>query len=131
MSMPTGGFVAISVTPLDEHGAVDYEDLAGLMQFYLDCGVDGVALLGVMGEANRMTDADARVVVEHAVGAIDGRVPIIVGVSDPSLQRVQSLGDYSMSLGCAGVLLQPLTGLRGDRAVAGYFKAASWMKSNV
>ncbi|NNC92414.1 MAG: dihydrodipicolinate synthase family protein [Acidimicrobiia bacterium] len=125
MSMPTGGFVAISVTPLDDGGAVDYEDLARLMQFYLDCGVDGVALLGVMGEANRMTDADARVVVEHAVAAIDGRVPIIVGVSDPSLQRVQSLGEYSMLLGCAGVLLQPLTGLRGDRAVAGYFKAAA------
>jgi 4-hydroxy-tetrahydrodipicolinate synthase len=125
MSMPTGGFVAISVTPLHENGAVDYEDLARLMRFYGDCGVDGVALLGVMGEANRMTDADARVVVEHAVAAIDGRVPIIVGVSDPSLQRVQSLGEYSMSLGCAGVLLQPLTGLRGDRAVAGYFRTAA------
>lgn len=125
MSMPTGGFVAISVTPLDETGAVDFEDLARLMQFYLDCGVDGIALLGVMGEANRMTDTDARVVVEHAVAAIDGRVPIIAGVSDPSLQRVQSLGEYSMSLGCAGVLLQPLTGLRGDRAVAGYFSTAA------
>ena len=34
MSMPTGGFVAISVTPLDEDGAVDYEDLTRLMQFY-------------------------------------------------------------------------------------------------
>ncbi len=125
MTMPAGGFVAISVTPLDETGAVDYADLARLMQFYLDCGADGVALLGVMGEANRMTDTDARIVVEHAVKAIDGRVPIIVGVSDPSLQRVQSLGEFSRSLGCAGVLLQPLAGLQGDRSVAGYFRAAA------
>lgn len=125
MTLPDGGFVAIAVTPLDEAGEVDYADLAGLMQFYLDCGVDGVALLGVMGEANRMTDADARVVVEHAVAAIDGRVPIIVGVSDPSLQRVKSLGAFSHSLGCAGVLLQPLAGLKGDRTVAGYFAAAA------
>jgi 4-hydroxy-tetrahydrodipicolinate synthase len=124
MRLPSGGFVAISVTPLDEAGAVDYDDLARLMKFYLDCGVDGVALLGVMGEANRMTDADARIVVEHAVAAVDGRVPIIVGVSDPSLQRVQSLGEFSQSMGCAGVLLQPLTGLKGDRAVAGYFRTA-------
>jgi 4-hydroxy-tetrahydrodipicolinate synthase len=125
MSLPTGGFVAISVTPLDETGAVDYVDLARLMRFYLDCAVDGVALLGVMGEANRMTDADARIVVEHAVSAIDGRVPVIVGVSDPSLRRVESLGRFAQSLGCAGVLLQPLAGLRGDRAVAGYFRAAA------
>lgn len=124
MTMPTGGFVAISVTPLDEAGEVDYDDLGRLMQFYLDCGVDGVALLGVMGEANRMTDADARVVVEHAVNAIGGRVPIIVGVSDPSLERVVSLGEYSRGLGCAGVLLQPLAGLKGDRSVAGLFEAA-------
>jgi len=125
MNLPTGGFVAISVTPLDETGAVDYADLARLMQFYLDCDVDGVALLGVMGEANRMTDADARTVVEHAVAAIGGRVPIIVGVSDPSLQRVQSLGEFGRGLGCAGVLLQPLAGLKGDRSVAGYFQAAA------
>ena len=123
--MPSGGFVAISVTPLDASGGVDYDDLANLMQFYLDCGVDGVALLGVMGEANRMTDADARTVVEQAVAAVDGRVPIIVGVSDPSLQRVQSLGEFSQALGCAGVLLQPLAGLKGDRAIARYFRAAA------
>jgi 4-hydroxy-tetrahydrodipicolinate synthase len=124
MTLPTGGFVAISVTPLDQAGAVDYDGLAALMRFYLDCGVDGVALLGVMGEANRMTDADARTVVEHAMAAIDGRVPVIVGVSDPSLQRVQSLGEFSMEAGCEGVLLQPLAGLKGDRSVAGYFREA-------
>jgi 4-hydroxy-tetrahydrodipicolinate synthase len=125
VTLPTGGFVAIAVTPLDETGAVDFDDLGRLMEFYLHCGVDGVALLGVMGEANRMTDADARVVVEHAVAAIDGRVPVIVGVSDPSLQRVAALGSYAHGLGCAGVLLQPLAGSKGDRAVAGYFREAA------
>ncbi len=125
MTLPDGGFVAISVTPLDDTGNVDFDDLGRLMQFYLDCGADGVALLGVMGEANRMTDADARTVVEQAVAAIDGRVPVIVGVSDASLQRVQSLGAHAMELGGAGVLLQPLAGLLGDRAVAGYFRAAA------
>ncbi|MGI9648671.1 MAG: dihydrodipicolinate synthase family protein, partial [Acidimicrobiia bacterium] len=124
MTLPTGGFVAISVTPLDATGAVDFDDLSNLMRFYLDSGVDGVALLGVMGEANRMTDADARIVVEHAVAAIGGRVPVIVGVSDPSLQRVRSLGEFSMENGCEGVLLQPLAGLKGDRAVSGYFQEA-------
>jgi len=72
MTMPAGGFVAISVTPLDEKGAVDYDDLARLMQFYLDCGVEGVALLGVMGEANRkpLSDID-HVELDHLLSRLE------------------------------------------------------------
>jgi 4-hydroxy-tetrahydrodipicolinate synthase len=125
VTLPTGGFVAISVTPLDETGAVDFESIDRLMEFYLRAGADGVALLGVMGEANRMTEADARLVVERAAAAIDGRVPIIVGVSDPSLQRVESLGRFSHEIGCDGVLLQPLGGIKGDAAVVRYYAAAA------
>ena len=76
--MPAGGLVAISVTPLDAAGDIDLASIDRLMEFYLRAGADGVALLGVMGEANRMTDADARHVVERAVATIDGRVPVIV-----------------------------------------------------
>lgn len=125
MTLPAGGFVAISVTPLDAAGEIDFPAIDQLMDFYLAAGADGVALLGVMGEANRMTDVDARSVVEHAVAAIDGRVPVIVGVSDSSLQRVVALGAFARDTGCAGVLLQPLAGTRGDVGVVRYFSAAS------
>lgn len=125
MTLPAGGLVAIAVTPLDATGAIDYASIDRLMEFYLHAGAGGVALLGVMGEANRMTDADARQVVERSVAAIDGRVPVIVGVSDTSLQRVQSLGRFAHDLGCDGVLLQPLAGIKGDTAVVRYFAAAA------
>ena len=124
-ALPTGGLVAVAVTPLEATGAVDVPSIATLMEFYLACGVSGVALLGVMGEANRMTDAEAETVVAHAVEAIDGRIPIIVGVSDNSLARVKLLSHFAMNGGCAGVMLQPLAGLQGDRAVASYFTAAA------
>ena len=125
MTLPTGGFVAISVTPLDPAGEIDFPAIDRLMDFYVDAGADGVALLGVMGEANRMTDADARSVVDRAVSAIDGRVPVIVGVSDASLRRVTSLGSFARDAGCAGVLLQPLAGIKGDAGVVQYFSAAA------
>lgn len=121
VAMPTAGLVAISVTPLTEAGAIDDAGLERLMEFYLDCGSAGVALLGVMGEANRMTDDEARTVVTSAVAAVGGRVPVIVGVSDPSLHRLTGLASHARSLGCAGVMVQPLRGLAGDRTVAGYF----------
>lgn len=123
--MPTSGLVSIAVTPLDEDGEVDVSAIPTLMDFYLSCGSSGVALLGVMGEANRMTDAEARLVAESSIAALDGRAPAIVGVSDPSLSRVRSLAGFAMDTGAAGVLLQPLGGLAGDENVARYFEVAA------
>ena len=125
MDMPTGGLVAISVTPLDDSGAIDAASIASLMDFYLSCGSSGVAILGVMGEANRMTDAESKRVVDLTVEAVDGRVPIIVGVSNPALARVQELAEHSAALGCAGVLVQPTPGLQGDTTIASYFAAVA------
>lgn len=124
-SMPTSGLVAISVTPLDAEGNVDLAGIRRLMDFYISCGSSGIALLGVMGEANRMTDREARSVVDRAMVAVDGRVPVIVGVSDPSLARVGALARFAMESGGAGVLLQPLAGLAGDERIAAYFRVAA------
>ncbi len=125
MSMPTGGLVAISVTPLTADGAVDGEAFRGLMDFYAACGASGVSILGVMGEANRMTDDESKRVVDLTMEAIDGRLPVIVGVSNPSLARIRDLSEHAMERGAAGVMLQPTPGLQGDAAVAGYFTAAA------
>ena len=122
LPIPERGFVAISVTPLQADGAIDYSGIGPLMDFYISCGAVGITLLGVMGEAHRMTDDDARTVVDAAAEAISGRVPVLVGISDASLQRVTSLAEYGMRRGCAGVMLQPLAGLQGDATIAAYFK---------
>jgi 4-hydroxy-tetrahydrodipicolinate synthase len=122
--MPTSGLIAVAVTPMFPDGMVDFESLATLMDFYVDCGSTGVALLGVMGEANRMTDEAAHELVVAAIEALDGRAPMIVGVSDASLARVSGLSRFAMEAGAAGVLLQPLRGLAGDRNIADYFREA-------
>lgn len=122
--MPTGGLVAVAVTPMLPGGEVDRESLIGLMDFYVACGSTGVALLGVMGEANRMTDRSAKDLVLLALEALDGRIPAIVGVSDDSLARVTDLSHFAAEAGAAGVLLQPLRGLAGDHNVASYFREA-------
>lgn len=122
IALPERGFIAIAVTPLTADGAIDFDGMGRLMDFYIDSGADGVTLLGVMGEAHRMTDSDARSVVDAAAEAIAGRVPIIVGVSDPSLQRAKGIAAHTMQRGGAGVMLRPLTGLQGDQAVVAYFQ---------
>ncbi len=123
--LPTAGLVAVSVTPLTDDGALDVAGILRLMEFYLRCGVSGVTLLGVMGEANRMTEAESALVVQEALAALAGRVPAIVGISDSSLQRLVASGRAAVASGAAGVLVQPLAGLSGDEAVVGYFVAVT------
>lgn len=119
--MPTAGLVAISVTPLTDDRRIDEAGMQELMDFYLACGSSGVAILGVMGEANRMTDDESRRVVDLTVEAVGRRAPIIVGVSSPSMARLADLARHAATRGCAGVLVQPTPGLQGDAVVAGYF----------
>jgi len=120
--MPDRGFVAIAVTPLTASGDIDYAGFGPLMDFYVNCGAAGVTLLGVMGEAHRMTDADATAVVDAAAEAVAERIPIIVGISDASLQRAATLAAHADTRGSAGVMLRPLAGLQGDGNVVAYFK---------
>lgn len=119
--LPSSGFIAIAVTPLHDDASIDYDGIDRLMQFYIDCGSDAITLLGVMGEAHRMTDEDAVRVVDAAIAAVGGRVPILVGVSDPSLPRMAALAEHTMTAGGAGVMVRAATGLLGDDGVVGYF----------
>ena len=45
------GVYIISATPFKDNGALDIESTKKLMDFYIEKGVDGITVLGVMGEA--------------------------------------------------------------------------------
>jgi 4-hydroxy-tetrahydrodipicolinate synthase len=124
-TLPTTGLTAVAVTPLTDTGEVDTASVGTLMDFYVQCGVAGVALLGVMGEANRLTAAESLQVLAAAAEALAGRVPFLVGVSDSSLERLSETARSAADFGAAGVLVQPLTSLRGDDPLVGYFKAVT------
>ena len=50
ISKDTKGVFVISATPFDEVGNLDIDSVETLVNFYLDKGVDGLTLLGMMGE---------------------------------------------------------------------------------
>ena len=116
------GVFVISATPFFDDGALDLDGTAQLVDFYLGCGVDGITILGVMGEVTKMTEAEAGQFVERVLHCVDGRAPVVVGVTHTALPVVESLSHRSMELGAAGVMLQPLTGLKGDGAIYNYFE---------
>ncbi len=115
------GVFIIAATPFREDGALDLAATDRLIEFYLEKGVDGMTILGVMGEAPKLTDEEARTFARHVLGRVAGRVPVVVGASAPGFAAMRSLADAVMDDGAAGVMVQPpASSAKGDDAVLGY-----------
>jgi 4-hydroxy-tetrahydrodipicolinate synthase len=114
------GVFPISATPFAPDGALDLDSLDRLVDFYLARRVHGLTLLGIMGEASKLTAAESRGVVRRAVTRVAGRVPVVVGVSSPNLAALAALANDSMAAGAAGVMVAPTSGLAGDDALVAY-----------
>ncbi|WP_338034694.1 dihydrodipicolinate synthase family protein [Jiella avicenniae] len=117
----TRGVFIIAATPFMETGAVDEASIDSLTDFYLGCGVDGMTILGIMGEANKLTGEEARAVASRILKRVDGRVPVVVGVSSPGLDNLSSLARFAMDEGAAGVMVAPTPGPAVEDRVRGYF----------
>jgi 4-hydroxy-tetrahydrodipicolinate synthase len=93
------GVFVISATPFAAGGALDLDSVDRLMEFYLVRRVHGVTLLGIMGEAPKLTPEESRAVVRRALARVGGRVPVVVGVSNPNLHTLASLANDVMAAG--------------------------------
>lgn len=76
------GVFVISVTPFTEAGEIDFESLDRVVDFYFERGAHGLTILGMMGEAPNLTQAESHAVAEHVIKRA-GDKPVVVGVSTP------------------------------------------------
>jgi 4-hydroxy-tetrahydrodipicolinate synthase len=113
---------SIAVTPFTPEGAVDFDSVDRMTDFYLACGVNGLTILGMMGEAPKLDPAESLAIARQVVRRAD--VPIIVGVSAPGFAAMRSLARSVMDAGAAGVMIAPPPALRTDDQIVSYFAQA-------
>lgn len=118
----TRGVYVIAVTPFADDGKLDLPSVATMVEFYLAAGADGLTILGVLGEAPKLTADESVAFVRAVAAAVAGRVPIIVGVSSPGLAALAALAQASMAEGAAGVMVAPPSTLRTDDQILDYFR---------
>jgi 4-hydroxy-tetrahydrodipicolinate synthase len=114
------GVYIIAATPFTDDGALDLQSIDTLTDFYLRCGVHGFTLLGMMGEAHKLT-ADESIAVVNRVIARAGTKQVIVGVSHAGLENVRRLSHEVMIAGASGVMVAPPPGLKGDEGIYNYY----------
>ena len=101
------GVFPILATPFDAEERLDPEAFARLVGFMAELGVQGVTILGVLGEANRMTDAEREAAIETAVAAAAGRIPVVVGASHRGTRAALALARSAGQRGASAVMLAP------------------------
>jgi 4-hydroxy-tetrahydrodipicolinate synthase len=117
------GVYVIAPTPFGPDGSVDELSIDSMMDFYHRCGVTGVTVLGIMGEAPKLEPAESLAVVRQVVARSAGK-PVIVGVSAPGFAAMRALARHAMDAGAAGVMIAPPNTLRTDEQIIGYYRLA-------
>src|SRR5258708_22660485 len=120
LSEQAKGVFIIAATPFTDEGALDLQSVDTLTDFYLGCGVHGFTLLGIMGEAPKLTPEESLSVVDRVIRRAQGR-QVIVGVSHAGLESVGGLSEEVMVAGASGVMVAPPPGLKGDDGLYNYF----------
>lgn len=124
LSIDTRGVFVITVTPFLESGAIDVDGVLQMTDFFCELGVQGLTILGVAGEASKMTEVECEALAARVIGRVGGRLPVVVGISNASMASVEAFGKRSMELGAAGVMLQPTGALKTDDDVYRYMTTA-------
>jgi 4-hydroxy-tetrahydrodipicolinate synthase len=115
------GVYIIAVTPFTEAGAIDFASADRMVEFYLARGATGLTILGMMGEAPKLSVAESVAFSRHVVARVAGRVPVVVGASSPGFAAMGELARAVMDDGASGVMVAPTGALRTDDAVFRYF----------
>ena len=117
------GVYVIAPTPFHPDGRIDESSIDKMTDFFLKAGVDGITVLGQLGEAPKMTHTESVGIVQRVLAR--AKVPIVVGVSAPGFAAMRALTQDVMAMGAAGVMIAPPNTLRTDDSIMQYYKQAS------
>jgi 4-hydroxy-tetrahydrodipicolinate synthase len=116
------GVYSIAVTPFQPDGSLDLASVDRMTEFYVGCGATGLTILGILGEAPKLSEEESLAVTRAVVRRAG--VPVIVGVSSPGFAAMRALARGAMELGASGVMIAPPSQLRTDDQIVTYYAQA-------
>lgn len=113
-----GPINAATPTPLTAAGCLDAGSARRLARRWMDVGLDGVLLLGSMGEGTRLTDAARDQFVALAAECTGGVLTLFASAADLSRERMRERALRYASLGAHCITLSVPPGSSPSRGIA-------------
>lgn len=120
------GVIPILATPFNDDESLDLKSWARMIEFMIDYGVDGITILAVLGESNRLSDHEREALIKTAVATVQKKIPVIVGTSHSGSTAATYLSRMAEDLGADAVMVTPAKeAVPNDERIIEYYRRIS------
>jgi 4-hydroxy-tetrahydrodipicolinate synthase len=120
------GIYNITPTPFHQDGSIDEASLRRLTRFTRDAGVNGMTILGVLGEADKLTESERDRVIAIAIESAGPDFPICVGTTHAGTDGCIALSRRAQELGARAVMVAaPRLARTNDAALERHYVAVA------
>jgi 4-hydroxy-tetrahydrodipicolinate synthase len=95
------------ITPLKSNDELDKPGVEKLIEHIIEGGVHGLFLLGTNGEGPSLSHRIKKEFLKLSCEIINGRVPVLVGITDSSFSGALEIAEYSKTVGADSVVVAP------------------------
>tara|TARA_R110000744_G_scaffold812_1_gene3051 strand:+ start:12328 stop:13251 length:924 start_codon:yes stop_codon:yes gene_type:complete len=107
MRQQFNGVIPPMITPLLSNSQLDFDGVKKVVNHLIDGGVHGIFILGTTGESISLSYQARRDLIEQTALHIKKRVPLLVGISDTSIEESLNLATLAYEKGAAAVVATP------------------------
>jgi 4-hydroxy-tetrahydrodipicolinate synthase len=101
------GIVPPLVTPLNDNDEIDLGGLRNVVEHVINGGVHGIFILGTTGELSRLNPEARESLIKNTCAMVNGRIPVLVGITDPSIHESLKLEKLAEKYAADAVVLAP------------------------
>jgi 4-hydroxy-tetrahydrodipicolinate synthase len=126
MSNNYEGIFPIAITPFDNHYEVDEASQLALINYLIDCGVQGLAIFGNASEGYALSESEKARLMPLVIKEVRGRVPVFVSTGHTGTHVAVQISKAAEAAGADGLMILPPYFLKpAAEDLFGYYKAIS------
>jgi len=107
MKLQLKGIIPPVITPLINNHTLDVNGLEKLIEYLISGGVHGLFMLGTTGEATSISYELRKELIKRTSEFVKHRIPVVVGITDTSLEGSLEIAEYTADMGLDGVVIAP------------------------